>query len=104
LCGVLLLIWEDVGFDLLLSLLSQAKATQPVCYVIAFNVDGTLKDVTKRYSPKFSQVTAKQRVSADWWNKSLKPFAPKHSAKEVAEDSEMNLVELDRPMPKNVGE
>ncbi|XP_034244348.1 DNA repair protein complementing XP-C cells homolog isoform X2 [Thrips palmi] len=81
-----------------------AKATQPVCYVIAFNVDGTLKDVTKRYSPKFSQVTAKQRVSADWWSKSLKPFAPKHSAREAAEDSEMNLVELDRPMPKTVAE
>lgn len=81
-----------------------AKATQPVCYVIAYNVDGTLKDVTKRYSPRFSQVTSKLRVPSDWWDESLKPFLPKHSAREAAEDSEMNLVELDMPMPKNVAE
>ncbi|XP_026288998.2 LOW QUALITY PROTEIN: DNA repair protein complementing XP-C cells homolog [Frankliniella occidentalis] len=80
------------------------KASQPVCYVIAFNADGTLKDVTKRYSPKYSQVTVKQRVSVEWWDKTLKPFRPKHSRQEAAEDSEMNLVELDRPMPKTVGE
>ncbi|KAJ1521139.1 hypothetical protein ONE63_002834 [Megalurothrips usitatus] len=81
-----------------------AKATQPVCYVLAFNVEGTVKDVTKRYSPRFSQVTVKQRVSADWWDKSLRPFKPKHTKREATEDSEMNLVELDRPMPKSVGE
>ncbi|KAK3925454.1 DNA repair protein complementing XP-C cells-like protein [Frankliniella fusca] len=80
------------------------KVTQPVCYVIAFNSDGTLKDVTKRYSPKYSQVTVKQRVSTDWWEKTMKPFRPKPSRQEAAEDSEMNLVELDRPMPKTVAE
>lgn len=75
-----------------------------MCYVIAFNADGTVKDVTKRYSPKYSQVTVKQRVSVEWWEKSLKPFRPKQTRQEAQEDSEMNLVELDRPMPKSVGE
>ena len=60
--------------------------------------------MTKRYSPKVSQVTVKQRVSANWWEKTVKPFRPKQTCREAQEDSEMNMVELDRPMPSSVGE
>ena len=77
----------------------QSRATQPVMYILAFNNDLTLKDVTCRYCVSFSTVTRKLRVDEKWWKASLSPFLTRPTAQDREEDEELSQLMLDRPMP-----
>ncbi|XP_021913574.1 DNA repair protein complementing XP-C cells homolog isoform X2 [Zootermopsis nevadensis] len=81
-----------------------SRATQPVMYVLAFNNDLTLKDVTCRYCVQFSTVTRKLRVDEKWWKESLSPFLTAPTAHDREEDEELNRLMLDRPMPTTLKE
>jgi len=82
----------------------QARATQPILYAIAWNRDNTIKDVTRRYVPQYSQVTAKQRADEKWWEKTIKRFKPKSTALDREEEGQLHMAQLNRPMPKSVAE
>ena len=73
-------------------------------YVLAFNNDLTLKDVTCRYCVSFSTVTRKLRVDEKWWKESLSPFLTRPTAQDREEDEELNQLMLDRPMPTTLKE
>ncbi|PNF35257.1 hypothetical protein B7P43_G04796 [Cryptotermes secundus] len=81
-----------------------SRATQPVTYVLAFNNDLTLKDVTCRYCVQFSTLTRKLRVDEKWWKESLSPFVSAPTAHDKEEDEELNRLMLDRPMPTTLKE
>ena len=73
-------------------------------YVLAFNNDLTLKDVTCRYCVSFSTVTRKLRVDEKWWKESLSPFLTPPTAQDREEDEQLNQLMLDRPMPTTLKE
>ncbi|XP_069680610.1 DNA repair protein complementing XP-C cells homolog [Periplaneta americana] len=81
-----------------------SRATQPVTYVLAFNNDLTLKDVTCRYCANFTTTTRRLRVDEKWWQESLSPFLTAPTAQDREEDEELNRLMLDRPMPTTLKE
>ncbi|XP_044729023.1 DNA repair protein complementing XP-C cells homolog [Chrysoperla carnea] len=80
------------------------RATQPVIYVVAWNNNGTLKDVTSRYSKNWNTVTRKLRDDPTWWNRTLKPYQEKKNAREKEEDEELARQQLDQPLPTAISE
>ncbi|XP_067000076.2 DNA repair protein complementing XP-C cells homolog [Anabrus simplex] len=82
-----------------------ARATKPVTYVLAWNTDRTLKDVTRRYCAQFHTATRKQRVDQDWLDKALKPFLVRRpTARDREEEEDMDRQLQDRPLPKTLAE
>ncbi|XP_015175417.1 PREDICTED: DNA repair protein complementing XP-C cells homolog [Polistes dominula] len=79
-------------------------ASKPVLYVIAWNMDGTLRDVTRRYCPHWLTVTRKQRIDENWFKDTLHPWKEKKSAISEAEDKLLEQKELEQPLPKTIGE
>ncbi|KAL1114957.1 hypothetical protein AAG570_007780 [Ranatra chinensis] len=80
------------------------KCTQPVSYIIGFNNDQTIKDLTRRYDPHWMTVTRKQRVDETWWNKSLSPWKPIQTAQEVEENFDLDKLLQDSPLPTSIAE
>ncbi|XP_049837744.1 DNA repair protein complementing XP-C cells homolog isoform X2 [Schistocerca gregaria] len=81
-----------------------SRASQPVHYVVAWQDDGTIRDVTRRYCPKWHTVTQKLRVDEEWWKESLKPFAGQRTARDHQEDEDLYRQMQDRPMPTTLAE
>ncbi|TFB06637.1 DNA repair protein rhp41 [Trichoderma ghanense] len=78
-------------------------------YVVAFNEDGTAKDVTRRYAKGYTAKTRRLRIETavedgkKWWRKVMKMFQPAvvDDLNQI-EDIELAGVEAREPMPKNV--
>ncbi|XP_046813479.1 DNA repair protein complementing XP-C cells homolog isoform X1 [Vespa crabro] len=79
-------------------------ASRPVLYVIAWNIDGTLRDVTRRYCPHWLTVTRKQRIDEDWFSDTLHFWKEKKSMISESEDKLLAQKELEQPLPKTIGE
>ncbi|KAL7787910.1 hypothetical protein V8C37DRAFT_389479 [Trichoderma ceciliae] len=80
-----------------------------LCYVVAFNADGTAKDVTRRYAKGYAAKTRKLRIETalddgrQWWRKVMKMYQPKVASDlDQIEDIELAGVEAREPMPRNV--
>ncbi|KAG5965027.1 hypothetical protein E4U57_004639 [Claviceps arundinis] len=78
-------------------------------YVVAFEADGTAKDVTRRYAKAFTAKTRKLRIDtalddgSQWWRKVMKPLQPRRASDlDQIEDNELAGFEAREPMPKNV--
>lgn len=76
-------------------------------YVVAFDQDGTARDVTVRYAKAYAAKTRRTRVDGaddnDWWHKAMKPFKRRRRTDlDQIEDSELAGVESREPMPRNV--
>lgn len=82
----------------------QKRATHPVSYIIAWNNDSRLKDITKRYCPDWNTVTRKLRVDAKWWEETLKPFIGRKTAIDREEDEELARQQMDKPLPTTISE
>lgn len=64
----------------------QKKASKPVLYVIAYNSEGLIKDVTRRYCPQWLSVTRKQRIDEKWWTETLSYWLEKETDMSKKED------------------
>lgn len=80
-------------------------------YVVAFDEDGTARDVTVRYAKAYAAKTRRMRVdggtstttAADWWRKAMRPFTRRQRTDlDQIEDAELAGVEAREPMPRNV--
>ncbi|KAG6031990.1 hypothetical protein E4U41_007351 [Claviceps citrina] len=78
-------------------------------YVVAFEADGTAKDVTRRYAKAYTAKTRKLRVEAalhdngEWWRRALRPLRRRRATDlDQIEDNQLAGVEAREPMPKNV--
>lgn len=77
-------------------------------YVLAFEEDGSARDVTRRYTKAFNAKTRKGRVEVTnggekWWKRVLKIWKrPYLLARDQIEDSLLASREAAEPMPKNV--
>ncbi|CAG4940797.1 unnamed protein product [Colias eurytheme] len=81
-----------------------SKATHPVNYVVGWDNNNYLKDLTRRYVPHWNTVTRKQRVEADWWNTAVKPWLGPKSARDREEDERLDRMQLEAPLPKSIAE
>lgn len=81
-----------------------ANATHPVCYVLGWNSNNTVKDLTKRYAPQWLTMTQKLRVDPGWWRRTLKPYTPPRSVWEREEDEELERHLKDQPLPLSASE
>ena len=81
-------------------------------YVVAFEADGTARDVTQRYTKAFTAKTLQRRVeSADdrgnvWWRGVLKLYTqpgPPTDLEQI-EDNELARLRAKEPIPKNIAD
>ncbi|KEF52151.1 uncharacterized protein A1O9_11777 [Exophiala aquamarina CBS 119918] len=77
-------------------------------YVLAFEDDGSAKDVTRRYTQWFNAKTRKQRVEstkggAEWWKQTMDVFQkPFTEIRDEIEDADLLRRAATEPMPRNV--
>ncbi|KAI9663574.1 MAG: hypothetical protein M1829_006033 [Trizodia sp. TS-e1964] len=75
-------------------------------YVVAFEQDGSAKDVTRRYAQAYNTKTRKSRVESTdggeiWWQKTMALFKkPWNTDRDLAEDIELAKREAQEALPK----
>ncbi|KAG5336450.1 XPC protein, partial [Acromyrmex charruanus] len=80
------------------------KASKPVLYVIAYNSERLVKDVTRRYCPQWLSVTRKQRIDEKWWIETLSYWQEKETTMSKQENELLLQKELEQPLPKTISE
>ncbi|KAI1608874.1 xeroderma pigmentosum group C-complementing protein [Exophiala viscosa] len=79
-------------------------------YVIAFEDDGSAKDVTRRYTQWYNAKTRKQRVEStkggeEWWERTMRVYQkPFDEVRDEIEDAALLKRAETEPMPRNVQE
>ncbi|KAL2105856.1 hypothetical protein VUR80DRAFT_7635 [Thermomyces stellatus] len=81
-------------------------------YVVAFEADGTARDVTERYTKAFTAKTRRLRVESvderggEWWREAMKRYTrPGHPTDlEQIEDNELAAARAREPIPKNIAD
>ncbi|CAH0390505.1 unnamed protein product [Bemisia tabaci] len=79
-------------------------ATHPVAYVLAWNNDRTIKDVTRRYVINYNSAGKKFRVEPAWMEKTLRPYRGARSARDKEEDEDLDKLMHDQPKPLSIAE
>lgn len=82
----------------------QKNASKPIIYVLAWNNDNTIRDVTPRYCSQFHTTTRKLRAEQLWIDEALDKFYENRNPRTIIEDVEFSKMHMDTPMPKSVGE
>lgn len=80
------------------------STTVPIAYVLAWNNDSSIKDVSLRYCPQWHSVNKKQRVEQEWLDKVLQTFKGTATASDIQEDAELSQLVHKRPMPTAISE
>ncbi|KAI1038047.1 hypothetical protein LB505_001599 [Fusarium chuoi] len=78
-------------------------------YVVAFDEDGTAKDVTRRYAKAYTAKTRRSRIDTaceggdNWWRRVMKLYGRRRRTDlDQIEDNELVGIEAREPMPRNV--
>uniref|UniRef100_A0A182LVG0 Rad4 beta-hairpin domain-containing protein n=1 Tax=Anopheles culicifacies TaxID=139723 RepID=A0A182LVG0_9DIPT len=81
------------------------QASSPMLYVLAWNNDGTIKDVSARYCADYLTVAIKHRIMQQWMDNILFPYSGnQRTERDIAEDRELNRILEERPLPRTVSE
>ncbi|KAI5866249.1 Rad4-domain-containing protein [Durotheca rogersii] len=82
-----------------------------MAYVVAFEADGTAKDVTRRYAKAYNAKTRKMRIeSAEatgerWWRRALRAYYRGYVTDlDQIENNELTAIEAREPMPRNLAD
>ncbi|XP_039240788.1 DNA repair protein complementing XP-C cells isoform X2 [Pipra filicauda] len=79
-------------------------ATKPLFYVVGFDNDGSVRDVTQRYDPVWMTATRKIRVDPEWWEETLQPYESPNVERDRKEETEFQVKLQDQPLPTAIGE
>ncbi|KFQ17267.1 DNA repair protein complementing XP-C cells, partial [Merops nubicus] len=79
-------------------------ATKPLTYVLGFENDGSVRDVTQRYDPLWMTATRKSRVDPEWWGDTLQPYRSPCVERDRKEENEFQVKLQDQPLPTAIGE
>ena len=77
----------------------ESRLAKPVMYVLAVNMKGLVKDVTRRYSSNYLTQARKQRVDENWFGETLRPWLDRDNKKE---DNELIKKSEEGPLPTSV--
>ncbi|KAL4708786.1 hypothetical protein ACJJTC_011750 [Scirpophaga incertulas] len=80
------------------------RATHPVCYIVGWDNNNYLKDLTRRYVPHWNTVTRKQRAEPAWWNTATQLWRGPNTARNKEEDEQLDRMQLEAPLPKSITE
>lgn len=81
------------------------SATSPITYVVAWNNDNTIKDVSPRYCEHWNTITRKMRVEKEWWDETILPFLGKIvNERDKAENKYFDKIHSAKPMPTAISE
>ena len=84
------------------------ESENQMSYVVAFEDDGSARDVTKRYVKAYNAKTRRGRVEVtnggdNWWRRVMKMYRrPYRLDRDQVEDAELTSKEAAEPMPRNV--
>ncbi|XP_045534142.1 DNA repair protein complementing XP-C cells homolog [Papilio machaon] len=81
-----------------------SKATHPVAYVVGWDNNNYLKDLTRKYVPHWNTVTRKQRAEVSWWNTAVAPWLGPKNARDKEEDERLDRMQLEAPLPTSITE
>ncbi|KAI8626487.1 Rad4-domain-containing protein [Xylariaceae sp. FL1651] len=80
-------------------------------YVVGFEEDGTVKDVTRRYTKAYNAKTRRMRIESiisngdRWWRKALRAYSRGFTSDlDQIENNEMAAAEAREPMPRNMAD
>ncbi|XP_069722436.1 DNA repair protein complementing XP-C cells [Phaenicophaeus curvirostris] len=79
-------------------------ATKPLSYIVGFDNDGSVRDVTQRYDPVWMTATRKSRVDPEWWEDTLQPYKSPNVERDKKEENEFQVKLQDQPLPTSIGE
>lgn len=79
-------------------------ATHPMVYVFGWNNDKSIKDVSARYCPNLNTTVRKMRVESKYLNSIIVQFEGIKTARDVKEDEELNMLQVQKPMPTSIAE
>ncbi|XP_051873404.1 DNA repair protein complementing XP-C cells [Pristis pectinata] len=79
-------------------------ATKPLCYIIGFDNENSVRDVTQRYDAAWMTATRKRRVDPAWWEETLSLYRSHYAEREAEEDRELRARLLDQPLPTSIAE
>uniref|UniRef100_A0A8C4XPW1 p125 n=1 Tax=Falco tinnunculus TaxID=100819 RepID=A0A8C4XPW1_FALTI len=79
-------------------------ATKPLFYIVGFDNDGSVRDVTQRYDPVWMTATRKNRVDPEWWEDTLQPYKSPYVERDKKEEKEFQVKLQDQPLPTAIGE
>ena len=77
-------------------------------YVVAFEEDGSARDITRRYAKAYNAKTRRDRVEVTpggerWWRRVMRTYRRRYALdRDQVEDAELAAKEAAEPMPKNV--
>ncbi|XP_050068452.1 DNA repair protein complementing XP-C cells homolog [Anopheles maculipalpis] len=81
------------------------QASSPMLYILAWNNDGSIKDVSARYCADYLTVAIKHRIMQQWMDNLLFPYSgDRQTVRDIAEDRELNRILEERPLPRTVSE
>ncbi|KAL8583477.1 hypothetical protein ACOMHN_044835 [Nucella lapillus] len=83
---------------------TSASASKPLLYVLGFENDGSVKDITAKYAPRWLSHTRKQRVDSDWWRESLEPYSSTNAALDDLENRDIKDHLVQCPLPTSIGD
>lgn len=75
-----------------------------MCYVVGWDNNNYLKDLTRKYVPHYNTETRKLRVDPQWWDKAVSPYLGPKTARDKEEDEYLNRMQLEAPLPKSIAE
>ncbi|XP_065078037.1 DNA repair protein complementing XP-C cells homolog [Ochlerotatus camptorhynchus] len=80
-------------------------ATHPMSYVLAWNNDGSMKDVSARYISRLGSKKSKLRVDDAWFDRTLQPYrVRRQTRRDRTEDLKFDKLLNKRPFPGQIGE
>ncbi|KFQ37793.1 DNA repair protein complementing XP-C cells, partial [Mesitornis unicolor] len=79
-------------------------ATKPLSYIVGFDNDGSVRDVTRRYDPVWMTATRKNRVEPQWWEDTLQPYHSPCVERDEKEENEFQVKLQDQPLPTAIGD
>ncbi|CAH1635200.1 unnamed protein product [Spodoptera littoralis] len=80
------------------------NATHPICYIVGWDNNNYVKDLTRKYVPHWNTITRKLRAESSWWETALKPWRGPRTARDREEDEYLDKMQLEAPLPKSVAE
>lgn len=85
--------------------ITESYIRKPLCYVLGFDDDNRVKDITRKYASGWLTSTKKMRIDPAWWEESLKPFGPPTGCeRELVENTQIQSKLQRQPMPASIAE
>ncbi|XP_031558895.1 DNA repair protein complementing XP-C cells homolog [Actinia tenebrosa] len=84
--------------------LCEKYASNPLSYVLSFDNENSVKDVTERYASEWLSKTKKFRIDAEWWEETLLPYKTKKKKMDEMENSQLLAQHQERPLPQSITE